>query len=73
VLVDPSPKLHCQELGVPVVVSANWTVCPGPGVVGLKTKVALDVSDMTVTVRLVLLLVAPAVARSDILRNPGAE
>jgi hypothetical protein len=72
VLVVPSPKFHCQEVGVPAVVSANWTVSPGPGVAGLNTKVALDVSGMMVTVRLALLLLAPAVATSDTFLNPEA-
>jgi hypothetical protein len=35
VLVEPSPKFHCQEVGVPVEVSVNWTVCPTLGVAGL--------------------------------------
>ena len=35
VLVFPSPKFHCQELGLPVDVSVNWTDCPAAGDVGL--------------------------------------
>jgi len=35
VLVPPSPKFHCQEVGLPVDVSANATDCPAAGDVGL--------------------------------------
>ena len=35
VLVDPSPKLHCQEVGVPVEVSVSCTACPAAGEAGL--------------------------------------
>ena len=71
-LVEPSPKSHRQEVGSPWVVSANCTVCPGPGVDGLKTNVAGAVSGMTVIIRLVLLEPDALVTVRVILRNPGA-
>jgi hypothetical protein len=40
--------------------------------VGLNTKVALDVSAMTVMVLLALLLLAPAEATSDTFLKPDA-
>ena len=73
-LLVPSPKSHCQAVGLPEVVSANWTVWPGPGVAGLKTNVAPLDSGMTVRV-LVDFLVDPdsLVTVSVTLRNPAAE
>jgi hypothetical protein len=35
VLVIPSPKFHCQEVGEFVEVSVNWTVFPVAGDPGL--------------------------------------
>ena len=35
VLVAPSPKFHCHEVGVPVDVSVNATARPGAGKAGL--------------------------------------
>jgi hypothetical protein len=35
VLVPPSPKFHCQEVGPPVDVSVNCTACPAAGDAGL--------------------------------------
>jgi hypothetical protein len=35
VLVDPSPKFHCQEVGAPTEVSVNCTACPAAGEAGL--------------------------------------
>jgi hypothetical protein len=35
VLVDPSLKFHCQEVGVPTDVSVNATDCPTAGDAGL--------------------------------------
>jgi hypothetical protein len=29
--VVPSPKSHCQEVGLPEELSVNWTTCPGVG------------------------------------------
>lgn len=71
-LVEPSPKSHRQEVGSPEVVSANCTVCPGPGVDGLKTNVAAVVSGMTAIVRLALLEPDALMTVRVILRNPGA-
>jgi hypothetical protein len=51
-------------------VSANWTVCPGLGVDGLKTNVAPDESGRTVKVRLTRLLAAPEDAMRVTLLNP---
>jgi len=67
-----SPKSHCQEVGSPVVVSANWIVWPGPGVEGLKTNVAPVVSGMTVRVLVVFLDPDSLVTVSATLRKPGA-
>jgi hypothetical protein len=41
-LVAPSPKLHCQEVGVPVEVSVNCTACPVTGEAGVKVKDAVS-------------------------------
>jgi hypothetical protein len=38
VLVAPSPKFHCQDVGEPVEVSVNCTACPAAGDAGLKLK-----------------------------------
>jgi len=54
VLVPPSPKLHCQEVGLPVDVSVNWTDWPVAGEAGLKVKEAAS-AVATVTARLTLL------------------
>jgi hypothetical protein len=54
VLDVPSPKFHCQEVGVPVEVSVNWTDCPTTAEAGLKVKEAVR-AVVTVTVRLTLL------------------
>jgi hypothetical protein len=35
VLVVPSPKFHCQEVGDPVEVSVNCTAWPAVGDAGL--------------------------------------
>jgi len=48
-LVAPSPKSQCHDVGFPELVSANCTVCPGPGVVGLKTNDAAASAGRTVT------------------------
>jgi hypothetical protein len=72
VLVAPSPKSHRQEVGLPEVVSANWTFCPGPGVEGLKTKVAGEGAGKTVSVRDAFFETVPLPAVRIILRNPEA-
>jgi hypothetical protein len=72
VLVAPSPKFHRQEVGPPEVVSANCTVCPGPGVVGLWTKVAAEGAGITVRVFVALFEVVPLAAMRVIFRNPEA-
>lgn len=69
----PSPKFHRHEVGGPEVVSANCTVCPGPGVEGLKTNVAIAVLGRMVRVRLVLLLTVPLATVRVALANPDRE
>jgi hypothetical protein len=50
--VSPSPKSHCQEVGLPTDVSVNCTDWPASGKEGLKVKAAVIVdSENTVTVR----------------------
>jgi hypothetical protein len=49
VLVVPSPKFHCQEVGDPVEVSENCTACPAIGAAGEKVKED-DSTDMDATV-----------------------
>jgi hypothetical protein len=74
VLVPPSPKFHCQEVGFPAEVSVNCTVCPAAGEAGLYVKDAASGAP-TVTVRVVLFdpealiaisatVLAPAVANT---------
>jgi hypothetical protein len=53
VLEIPSPKFHCQELGVPADVSVNCTDWPVAGEAGPKVKEAVS-AVATVTVRLTL-------------------
>jgi hypothetical protein len=43
VLVTPSPKFQAQEVGFPVEVSVNETVCPLTGVAGVNVKPAVMV------------------------------
>jgi hypothetical protein len=63
VLVDPSPKFHCHEVGDPVDVSVNCTVWPATGEVGLKLKDAESVDEgSTVTTWLVVSVPASLVA-----------
>jgi hypothetical protein len=51
VLVDPSPKPHCQEVGEPVEVSVNCTAWFVAGAAGLNVKEAESVDEgITVTV-----------------------
>ena len=52
--VDPSPKLHDHDVGVPVDVSVNCTDWPAAGDVGLYVNEAARATT-TVTVLLVLL------------------
>ena len=61
VLVPPSPKFHCHEVGLPIEVSVNATDCPGAGKAGLYVKDAVS-APPTVTVRVVLLEPEPLVA-----------
>jgi hypothetical protein len=50
--VDPSPKLHDHDVGVPVDVSVNCTDCPAAGDVGLyeneAARAAATVNDLLV-------------------------
>ena len=52
-LVPPSPKFHCQAVGVPAEVSVNCTDCPTTGEAGLLLKEAARAAA-TVTVLVVL-------------------
>jgi hypothetical protein len=54
VLVPPSPKFHCQDVGVPAEVSVNCTDCPMTGEAGLLVKEAARAA-VTVTVLVALL------------------
>jgi hypothetical protein len=45
VLVDPSPKFHCHEVGGPEEVSVNCTACPAVGEAGLNVKDAESVDE----------------------------
>jgi metal-sulfur cluster biosynthetic enzyme len=55
VLVPPSPKFHCRDVGLPVDLSVKATDCPAAGEAGLYVKDAVSVSTgETVTVRLTL-------------------
>jgi hypothetical protein len=71
VLVPPSPNFQDQETGFPVLVSANCTTCPGPGVGGLKTNDAAASVGRTVSVfeafRVLAVFDTVRVTR----RNPG--
>jgi hypothetical protein len=53
VLVEPSPKFHCQAVGDPAEVSVNCTAWPATGEPGANVKDA-ESAGTTVTVRLVL-------------------
>jgi hypothetical protein len=72
VLVAPSPKFHCQEVGPPEVVSANCTASPGPGVEGLKTKVASADEGRTIRVLVALFEAVLVAATRVIFLNPEA-
>jgi hypothetical protein len=52
VLVVPSPKCHCQEVGELLDVSVNWTVFPACGDAGLYVNDAAPAEAITVIVRL---------------------
>jgi len=73
VLVAPSPKFHNHDVGYPAVVSANCTGCPGPGVAGLKTKVAAAEAGKTARVFVAFLDPVPLATTSETLRNPGVS
>lgn len=60
VLVAPSPKFHCQEVGDPVDVSVNCTACPVAGEAGLNVNDAAK-GAATVTVRVDVLELEPFV------------
>jgi hypothetical protein len=67
VLVIPSPKCHCQEIGEFVDVSVNWIGCPVIGDAGLYVNdaavAAVEADGITVIVRLFVLdpVLLPAV------------
>jgi hypothetical protein len=63
VLVPPSPKLHCQDVGVPVEESVKATAWLGAGEDGLKVNDASNaVAGAIVTTRLVVLEPEPVAA-----------
>jgi hypothetical protein len=55
VLVAPSPKFHCQEVGLPEDVSANCMICPTLGEDGLYTNDAVAAAGTIVIVLFALL------------------
>jgi hypothetical protein len=63
-------KSHCQEVGLPVEVSVNCTVCAAFGEAGLKVKETVS-AVATVTVRLTLLEPEPLVAVSVTVFDPA--
>jgi hypothetical protein len=67
VLLAPSPKSHCQEVGLPDDVSANWTACPTLGEDGLYTNDAVAGAGTIVIVLFALLEPEPFVAMRVIL------
>jgi hypothetical protein len=73
VLVAPSPKSHCQEVGSPEEVSANWAICPAFGEEGLNTNVAVAGAGIIEIVLSALLEPALFVATRVTLRNPDFE
>ena len=72
VLVPPSPKSHCQDVGVPVEVSVKATAWPGAGEAGLKVKDASrDIAGTIVKVRLAELLPDPPVTARLTVNDPA--
>jgi hypothetical protein len=59
VLVVPSPKCHCQDVGPVVEVSVNCTACPAVGDAGLYAKDAAPGERITVIVLVLVLVSAP--------------
>ena len=57
-LVPPSPKFHCHEVGLPVDVSVNCTDWPAAGEVGLELKDALSMATGKTVMIWVALFVA---------------
>jgi hypothetical protein len=68
-LVDPSPKSHRQEVGLPVEASTNWTVCPSVGNLGPYVKDTLRslvrAAARTANRLLELVLMVCAIVTSD--------
>jgi hypothetical protein len=68
-LVDPSPKSHLQEVGLPVEASTNWTVCPSVGNLGPYVKDTLRslvrAAARTANRLLELVLMVCAIVTSD--------
>jgi hypothetical protein len=56
VLVVPSPKFHCQAVGVPIDASVNCTDWPGVGEEGEYLK---DAARAAATVTFLVVLVEP--------------
>ena len=70
-LVAPSPKFHCQFVGVPIEVSVNWTAWPTAGDAGLLLKEATRAAT-TVTARVEVFDPALLVAVSVTVFAPAA-
>ena len=61
--VAPSPKSHCQDVGLPVEASVKITGWPVAGVPGLNVKDATgSAAGVTVTVRVAVLEIDPLLA-----------
>jgi hypothetical protein len=74
VLVRPSPKFHCQEVGVPVEVSKKLIVCPRTGVLGVYVKSAMSVeAGATMMLRLTLVELEALVTARIMLKVPATE
>ena len=54
-LLNPSPKFHDQDVGLPVDISENCTLCPRTGELGLYEKSAVKVEDVATEIILLWL------------------
>lgn len=73
-LVEPSPKFHCQALGLPVEVSVNCTACSATGEVGLYVKDAIsDEAGATLTIWVAVLDPELLLTTSVTLYDPDVE
>ncbi len=72
-LVEPSPKVQDQDVGLPVEVSMKATVSPIVGALGEKLKPATEATAFTVKVFLVVLEPCALPTVSVTVNLPGAE